>query len=135
MSNPNPIPSSTGQPRLLLVGVDEDTVRCVHLLLEMNGHPVIATADSIKSAVAIAQSESIDLLISLARVYPGADARDMLRALRAKGWQGQAILTTANAYDEKIVADCKLAGFAAVLGKPVKFEELLATIKSCLALV
>ena len=133
MSNPKPIPGAiVCQPRILLVGVDADVTDCVHQLLKMNGHTEVATANSIKSAIGIAQSESIDLLISLARVYPGADARDMLRALRAKGWTGQAILTTANAGEKDLVADCKRVGFAAVLPKPVKVEKLLAAITACL---
>ena len=130
MSNLDP---QLSKPRILVVGAHEDTVRVTRMVFEHFGLVVVGTALAIDKALAIARAgePAFDLLFSTSRVYGDGDARDMLRALRRDGWTGPAILTTANAFEEDIVADCRDAGFAAVLPKPSSAEAMLAAIRDC----
>ena len=86
------------------------------------GHQV-ETAASIKAALAAAERESFDLLISDLRL-PDGDGRDLLRKLPVQ----RAIALSGSGRDEDVRRSLE-AGFIEHLTKPVDLETLEAAIQ------
>ncbi|HMJ14649.1 MAG TPA: hybrid sensor histidine kinase/response regulator, partial [Polyangiaceae bacterium] len=111
--------------RILLVEDHDDTASMMTELLSMHGHQV-TIAQSVKAALAQAQDDHFDLLVSDLGL-PDGSGLDILIALRGRGSKVKAIALSGYGMeaDRKRTAE---AGFAEHLVKPVAFRDLQAAI-------
>lgn len=111
--------------RVLLVEDDEGVRRSLQLLLEWNGFEVRAhgLAASVLNLETLAQ---FHLLVTDYFLEDG-DGIALLQGLRQAGWQGRAILVTAEPA-QALVERALAAGFHAVLRKPLARHELIAAL-------
>lgn len=116
--------------RILVVEDRSDSSYAMIRLLRHDGHDVhVATgfADALSAAAGLT---TIDVLVSNIAL-PDGDGRDLLRLLRERrhGGVSTAIALTGHS-DREWVAECRGAGFAAVLVKPVALAELLEVVRA-----
>ena len=111
--------------RILLVEDDEGVRRSLQLLLEWNGFDVRAHA-LMGSAIGLATLDEIDLLVTDHFLMDG-DGVSLLVRLRQAGWQGRAVLISAQLSDE-LAERARDAGFHAVLDKPLARHELIRAL-------
>ena len=118
------------RPRILLSEDDPAVRRSIQLLLVSRGYDVRAYT----SASALLSDPLVHSAIGLVADYrmPDVDGITMLQRLRASGWQGAALLITGFNAD-KLVQRAAGEGFHAVLGKPLKDQELLHNLAAALA--
>lgn len=108
--------------RVLLLEDDDGVRRSLQLLLQGNGFEVRSFA-SAKQALADPLSTDADFLVADNRL-PDGDGISALKTLRARGWEGHAVLVTA--FPSASVSDAaERAGFAVVLEKPLRQHVLL----------
>ncbi|MCX8477652.1 MAG: response regulator [Sphingomonas sp.] len=113
--------------RVLLVEDDEGVRRSLQLLLEWNGFEVRAHA--LGASVMALKGEmlaSIHLLVSDYFLEDG-DGIVLLQSLRAAGWQGRAVLITAEP-GPMLIDRARAAGFHAVLEKPLAKHALIKAL-------
>ena len=112
--------------QILLVEDQPDVTRGYTILLNRRGYAVTAAAsvDAAKRALA---SADFDLLLCDYCLDDGT-AIDLVTWLEATGSRLTSICVTG--YGDEIAKQCRLAGFEAVLTKPVKAEMLEAAIAS-----
>ena len=116
------------QGPLVLVVEDDDSVRrSLQVLLRSHGYDVRAFA-SPHAARAWAQTQPAACLVA-DLVMPELDGVELLSGLRAKGWQGPAVLVSAFLNDEKQEAASR-AGFSATCAKPFREGELLGILRT-----
>lgn len=114
------------RPMLLLVEDDDGVRRGLQLLLSGQGYDVHAFS-SARAALA-------DLAIPAAKYlvadYALADSDGivLLTTLQGRGWRGTAVLITAFASAE-LRAAAVTAGFAAMLDKPFRDDDLLRALR------
>jgi signal transduction histidine kinase/ActR/RegA family two-component response regulator len=111
--------------RILLVEDDLPTLRILARLLEQRGHAVTA-AGSVSAALAVAEREDFDLIISDIAL-PDGTGLDLPRRL-GNHRPVPAIALSGYGMDDD-VRKSQEAGFAAHLTKPVDFPKLEATIR------
>ena len=112
--------------RILLVEDDADSREALRRLLSGQGHCVHPVHD-FGSALAIASSEQIDLLVSDIGL-PGKDGCELMKTVkRLYGLPGIALTAYVSEEDE---ARCLAAGFARYIDKPVKFSDVLEAVSS-----
>ena len=58
---------------------------------------------------------------------PDGDGLTLLAGLRQRGWQGRAILVTAYP-SEQLARTAATAGYATIIEKPLRHEELLGSL-------
>ncbi len=118
-------PSPRQLHRLLVVEDDETTLVVLARLLRRQGHDV-STANSIKSALLLASSQTFDFVISDLGL-PDGDGVDLMRQLTSDhGLRGIAL----SGYGmEQDLVRTKEAGFCAHLVKPINFEALDRTLQ------
>ncbi|MBX9816287.1 MAG: hypothetical protein A4S12_05535 [Proteobacteria bacterium SG_bin5] len=112
------------RPQLLLIEDDEDVRRSFQLLLQGHGYDVRAFAAA--RPVITGDHSLFDVMICDYRL-PDGDGLDVLRAMRAAGWQGRAILMTGFS-DPRLRAAAHECGFEAVLEKPLRARDLVAAL-------
>jgi chemotaxis family two-component system sensor kinase Cph1 len=110
--------------RILLVDDDEDTVRVMARLLGRLKHRV-TTATGVGTALAAAEREEFDLLISDIGLGDGSGL-DLMRELLKRGPMRGIALTGYST--ESDIQETKEAGFEAHLTKPIDFRQLEALI-------
>ena len=110
---------------VLLVEDDEGVRRSLQLLLEWNGFDVRAHALA-ASAMGLETLDRIDLLVADHALQDG-DGIALLDRLRQAGWQGRAVLITAQPSDE-LAERAREAGFHSVLAKPLARHELIRAL-------
>jgi CheY-like chemotaxis protein len=110
--------------RILLVDDHPDTCAALERLLTLRGHQVI-TAQSVRAAMEIAESNHFDLLISDVGL-PDGSGMELFRNLRAR-FTIPGIAMSGFGMDSDISKSLE-AGFSAHLVKPVKLEKLEAAI-------
>lgn len=121
-----PVPATARKPKLLLVEDDASVRRALQLLLHGRGWDVRAHG-SADAALSDPFSGDAALLVADYRLA-GTDGIDLLLRLRARGWQGRAILITG--YPSKTVDQAATdAGYAAVLEKPLSDVAFPETIR------
>jgi CheY-like chemotaxis protein len=109
-------------PQLLLIEDDASVRRDLQLLLQGKGYQVISFADV---GPALADPESVEAThIVVDYSVPHCDGIEALRILKARGWQGVAVLITAS-YSEALRERAIAAGFVQVLAKPFRDDALL----------
>lgn len=112
---------------ILLLEDDAGVRRALHLMLRAHGFDV----HSHESAVLLLADPAIPRAEFLIADYRLIDSNgiDVLRALRATGWQGRAILIT-GAPSPALRDEALAAGYAAVLEKPLQPHDLLHALGS-----
>ncbi len=125
-SQPPAVAASTPRKsvRILLVDDHPDTCAALERLLTLRGHQVI-TAQSVRGAIEIAESNHFDLLISDVGL-PDGSGMELFRHLRAR-FIIPGIAMSGFGMDSDIGKSLE-AGFSAHLVKPVKLEKLEAAI-------
>lgn len=123
-----PVSPETQSPqrgRVLLLEDDDGVRRSLQLLLQGLGFEVRSFAAA-TPALADPLSAEMDFLIADNRL-PDGDGLSALRALRARGWQGRAVLITAFPSVD-VSKEAERLGFAAVLEKPLRQQVLLGAL-------
>jgi FixJ family two-component response regulator len=117
------------KPRVLLVEDDPAVRRSLQLLVQANGYDVRAYA---RGATLLADVTALDAACLVADYrMTEYDGIQTLVQLRAKGWDGPAILITG--FPSPGVTNCaKSAGFDAILEKPLRQHLLVRTIEHLL---
>lgn len=123
-----PPPVARKKPHLILLLEDDAGVRrALHLMLRAHGFDVHAH----ESAVLLLADPAIpgaEFLIADYQLIDG-NGVDVLRALRASGWRGHAILIT-GAASPALRAEALAAGYAVVLEKPLQPHDILQALAS-----
>jgi len=110
--------------RVMIVEDDADLREALTATLETAGHDVV-TADCGKSALALLERESVDLVVSDVQMEP-MDGVELLEALRRRHASLPVVLMTAYGTIEKAVEAMRL-GAAYYLVKPFEARELIET--------
>ena len=111
---------------VVVVDDDEAVRRSLSLMLRANGYQVHgygSGAQLLLDRLAL----TADILIA-DYVMPGMDGLELVRRLRAQGWEGAAVLITGR-YDSGIAARAAGEGVTAVLEKPLDKRALLAVLE------
>lgn len=116
---------SPSRPGLLLIEDDAGLRRSFQLLLQGQGFAVRAYA-SATTALADVRSHDAAVLVVDYRL-PDNDGFEVLRTLRARGWQGRAVMITGFPSDA-LATRAAGAGFAAFLEKPVQPHRLITAL-------
>lgn len=119
--NGNVAPLPVERPKILLVEDEPAVRRSLQLLLHARGYDIRAYASSAALIADPIVSEAICLVTDYR--MPEMDGLQVLRSLRARGWQGPAILVTA--FGSPDLAERALKeGFSTVIEKPL-YEHAL----------
>ena len=110
----------TPRLRILLVDDHHDTLKAMSRLLRHRKHSV-TTADSVTAALAAAQGEPFDVLISDIGLPDGTGLDLMRELLKRRSIRGIALTGYGMESD---IRETREAGYAAHLTKPVNFEQL-----------
>jgi DNA-binding NtrC family response regulator len=113
------------RPLVLLVEDEDGVRRSLQLFLIGRGYRVRAFSAA-APAIADPGSGEAALLVADYRL-PDGDGIILLAGLRRRGWQGRAVLVTAYP-SEELAHTAAAAGFATVIEKPLRHEELLAAL-------
>ncbi|MCH4894643.1 MULTISPECIES: response regulator transcription factor [unclassified Sphingomonas] len=111
--------------RVLLIEDDDAVRRSLHLLLHGRGFDVKSYASAATLANDRAAADA-RFLIADYRLADG-DGIGVLRGLKRRGWHGRAILVTGH-YSDALCDAALASGFDAVLAKPLKHGQLMATL-------
>ena len=123
---PEQPPAASGHTRkILLVDDHADTLRTMACILKKWGYTV-KTADSVKSALERAATESFDILVSDIGLPDGSGLQIMREVRERHGIRGCAI--SGYGMDEDL-RESREAGFDAHLVKPVNFQELRSVLQ------
>ncbi|NML10281.1 response regulator [Sphingobium sp. AR-3-1] len=116
---------------ILLVESDTGLRRALHLLFMARGYSVKAYAEETRLLADPMREEAACLIAEHRPVH--VDGIDLLRQLRAAGWQRPAILTTADHSAETELC-ARGAGYAHILHKPFAHHVLLGLVDGVLPL-
>ncbi|MBN8831292.1 MAG: response regulator [Sphingomonadales bacterium] len=110
---------------MLVVEDDASLRRSIQMLLQGRGFQVRAFA----GADPMLLDERLDEAVCLVADYRlgNRDGVELLHSLRARGWQGPAILITAYSSD-MVRRSAEQAGFAEIIEKPLKERVLVNTV-------
>ena len=115
------------RPCLLLIEDDDGVRRGLQLLLQGQGYDVRSFASGRAALADVAPAEARYLVADY--VLGDGDGINLLSMLRGEGWTGLAVLITAFASPEVAAAAAK-AGFATVLDKPFRDDDLLRALRN-----
>ncbi len=132
-TNDSPVPAYSPFPNLQVLVVDDETdvQEWLRAIFQVNGADVVAVG-SVDEALAVLESFQPDVLVSDIAM-PEKDGYDLIREVRQRETEtAKPILTIAlTAYTNvENNSDARSVGFHRYLSKPVKAEELLATVAS-----
>ena len=130
MSSAESQPHAPDPLRILVVDDHEESARALARLLRHDGH-VVTTAHSITGAMAlVAGQRPVDLLLGDIDL-PDGNGCELLGRLRAlyDGRDIAAVALTGHGEDAW-VEECRRAGYQHFLLKPVRFEEVLALVRT-----
>jgi FixJ family two-component response regulator len=116
-------------PRVLLVEDDGAVRRALQLVLRAHGYDVRAYPSAVGLSRDPEALRSACLVADL--VMPEKGAIELLAALRAAGWQGQAILISGYLTPDR-EEQAKRAGFARILAKPIADAALARAVAELL---
>ncbi|HZN64441.1 MAG TPA: response regulator [Tepidisphaeraceae bacterium] len=119
--------------RILVVDDHADSAAFLARLLRKDGHHVTVADGRVEAVVAAARLADVDLLISDITL-PDGDGCELLRLLndRTRGGPRHAVALTGHG-DPALVEECRRAGYAHVLVKPVAYSQVLAAIATARA--
>ncbi len=112
--------------RILIAEDEERIVSFLEKGLRAAGYSTHAVGDGV-SALALARDDGFDLLI-LDLGLPGLTGQEVLQRMRTRGEQMPVIILTARVSIEDTVAGLE-GGADDYVGKPFRFEELLARVR------
>jgi DNA-binding NtrC family response regulator len=115
--------------RILIVDDDPYFLRVLGRILTGENYRV-TTAEGTVEAAQILQESSFDLVISDLRL-PDGDGLSILQQIRKSGSEIPVVILTAYGEVDSYL-EAMNAGATEYLNKPVKSEELLAVVRSCL---
>ena len=118
-----PAPSSLRPTRILVVEDNDDARESLRLLLELDGHEVLAT---VSGEDGLAHAQSGDFTIALIDIgLPGIDGFEVARRLRAMARGAELRLVAISGYGQPLDRQrAQAAGFDAHLVKPVDTDHL-----------
>ncbi|HMB95640.1 MAG TPA: PAS domain S-box protein [Tepidisphaeraceae bacterium] len=122
---PTPVDATATALNVLLVEDHEPTLKIMSKLLSKLGHRVTGVS-SVASALAAAKQQRYDLLLSDLGL-PDGSGLDLMKQVKAQ-YAGKSIALTGYGMEQDI-NDCRQAGFAAHLTKPIDMQRLQATIR------
>ncbi len=122
----HPIPASIDPSKLLLVEDDPAVRRSLQLLLRGRGYNVRAYADGRQMLDDPAAIDAACLITDYRMT--SLNGIDLLRDLRARGWQRPAILIT-GFHGAALASAAHDAGFDVVLEKPLQDQALMTIIQ------
>ena len=130
MSSAESPPLAPTPLRILVVDDHEDSARALARLLRHDGH-VVTTAHSITGAMALVVGQRpVDLLLSDIDL-PDGNGCQLLDRLRAfYGGRDVAAVALTGHGEEAWIEQCRRAGYRHFLLKPVRFEEVLAVVRT-----
>lgn len=120
-----PFDSASQKPVVLLVEDDPAVRRSLQLILHGGGF-LVRSYGTVTASLADPNIDSMQGMIADYRL-PDGDGVSLLRALKAAGFRGHAILITAFASPE-LEARARTAGFARMLEKPLADRMLRETM-------
>jgi CheY-like chemotaxis protein len=120
-----PIPPARTPLRILLVEDHKHTLALMTKLLQSLGHDVLAAAN-VKEALALAEREELDLVISDLGL-PDGSGHDVMRSLKSR-YALKGIAVSGYGMDEDINRSLD-SGFVKHLIKPVDLERLKLAIQ------
>lgn len=120
------------RPRIIIAEDNVEVRRSLQILLHGHGWDVRAYG-SAKAVLNDRQAYEAACLVADYRMSE-IDGLELLRQLRERGWQGQALLITGYPSSELEDAACD-AGYAQVIEKPIRELTLPETIRRLLARV
>lgn len=118
-------PIDRSRQRILLLDDDQGVRRALHLMLHAHGYDV-RSHESAALLLADSAVAGAAFLIADYRLSEN-DGIEVLRALRAAGWQGHAVLIT-GVVTAALRAAALAAGYAAVLEKPLQPHDVLRAL-------
>jgi two-component system response regulator PilR (NtrC family) len=121
--------ASSSRPRILVVDDEQSMRELLDIVLRREGYEMLV-ADSGRSALAILESQPVDLLISDIKM-PDMSGVDLLRAARGIDQDLLAIMITAFASTETAVEALRL-GAHDYISKPFKVDELKLRVRKAL---
>lgn len=120
------LPDDDASVAVMIVDDDEAVRRSLSLMLRANGYRVHGYGSGPQLLLGGLPSKADILLADY--VMPGMDGLELVRRLRAQGWQGAAVLITGR-YESGLAARASVEGVTAVLEKPLDKQALLAVLQ------
>jgi DNA-binding response OmpR family regulator len=111
------------RPHVLVVEDDANAAGALRVLFEETGHRV-TVVHSVSGAVGAVEADTPDLVL-LDLTLPDGDGLDVLARLRTSGARVGTVVALTGHEGPKIIAECRAAGCAEVLTKPVPIREIL----------
>ena len=111
--------------KILVVEDHADNRELMERLLRLNGHEVVGAA-GVQEALALAAKERVDLLIADVGL-PDGNGCDLLRELRKTRPALRAVAVTGHD-EERLLHECRAAGFFDFVRKPVLFSRLMQAV-------
>ena len=121
------MPDQSQALRILLVDDHEASARALARLLRHQGF-VVTTAYTFAGALALAAPNSVDLLICDVDL-PDGDGCELLRRMRAF-FGGRTIPAIAVTGHEGLLDECRKAGYARYLSKPLRLDDVIEAVQS-----
>ncbi len=116
------------KPRILYIDDETDLLDLAASFFEDEDLP-IETVSDFDGAIKLIRANSYDLIISDAKM-PSGSGFDLFKIIKSEGYfKGKCILVTGNLDNH---TEANKHGFDLVLYKPIKFQELIDTVKSML---
>jgi len=126
-----PVPASAAiaPRRMLVVDDNRDAAASLALLLELDGHTIVAAHDGL-SAYAAADTHRPDVVL-LDIGLPGMDGYEVCRRIREQPWGRTLILVALTGWGQEADRSrTRAAGFDAHLVKPVEYADLIELLGS-----
>ncbi len=116
------------KPRILYIDDETDLLDLAASFFEDENLP-IETVSNFDEALKLIRTNAYDVIISDAKM-PSGSGFDLFKIVKTEGYfKGKSILVTGN-LDNK--SEANKHGFDLVIYKPIKFQELIDTVKSML---
>ena len=123
------VPASAPRPRILVIDDEEHFARLLQDFFEHCGYEVTVSLGGLEG-FREASRRSFDL-ITLDINMPGVNGVESLRSMELVG-QPAKVVVISGFLTEEIAADCRAAGAAAALAKPVELAQLGAVVAGLL---
>ncbi len=118
------------KPRILYIDDEADLLELAASFFEEENLP-IETCTNMQEAIEMIKQNSYDLIISDAKM-PTGSGYELMKMIKEEGYfKGKSILVTGNV---QTIHETENHGYDQLLWKPLRFEELVDTVKKLLSL-